>query len=268
MSDKWAPPGIDVTTPNVARMYDYWLGGKDNFAVDREAAEKIMAISSDPGVVRDVRANRGFLGRAVRTAAELGIDQFLDVGSGLPTRDNAHDAARRADPTARVAYVDYDPVVCTHGRAILASTPGIAFVQGDARRPAEIIENPEVRALIDFNRPMALLLVAVLHLIPDHDKPAEIVARFRDAMAPGSMLILSHISKEPRPAEVAKAADIYEDASAGLVPRTRPEILSFFDGFELLEPGLVNTPAWRPDISIPDAAKYPVLAGVGRLEAR
>ena len=265
MNDEWKPTDFDVTTPNVARMYDYWLGGKDNFAADREAAEKVMAISSDPGVVRDVRAGRGFLGRAVRTAANMGIDQFLDIGSGLPTRDNAHNVAQRANPAARVAYVDYDPVVCAHGRAILASAPGVAFIHGDARRPREILENPEVRELIDFKRPIALLLVAVLHLVPDQDRPAEIVASLREAMAPGSMLILSHISKEPRPVEVAQAAGIYETASANLIPRTREEILAFFDGFELLEPGLVNTPAWRPDIAIPDPAKYPLLAGVGQL---
>lgn len=259
-----APRAVDIGTPNIARMYDYWLGGKDNFAADRAAAEKVIAISSEPGVLRDVRENRAFLGRAVRTVAGMGVTQFLDIGAGLPTQQNVHQVAQQVRPDTRVVYVDYDPVVCSHGRALLAGGDGVAFVQADARGATELVTDPEVTALIDFDQPVAVLLVAVLHLIQDADDPAGIVAGLRSLMAPGSYLILSHISSEPRPAEVAKAAEVYEQATAGLIPRTRQQILDFFDGFTLLEPGLTNAPAWRPEVTVPDAHIFPVLAGVAR----
>jgi S-adenosyl methyltransferase len=259
------PPGVDIRTPNIARMYDYWLGGKDNFAADRAAAEQVIAISSKPGVLRDVRENRAFLGRAVRTVAGLGIRQFLDIGAGLPTQQNVHQVAKQVNPDSRVVYVDYDPVVCTHGRALLAGDDGVAFVQADARKPRELVAGPEVTALIDFSRPVAVLLVAVLHLIRDADDPARTVAELRSMMAPGSYLILSHLSGERHPVEMAKAVEVYETATAGLIPRPRARIQEFFDGFELLEPGLTNAPSWRPEVIVPDADTFPVLAGVGHL---
>jgi SAM-dependent methyltransferase len=260
-----APSGVDIRTPNIARMYDYWLGGKDNFAADRAAAEQIIAISSEPGVLRDVRENRAFLGRAVRAVAGRGIRQFLDIGAGLPTQQNVHQVAKQVNPDSHVVYVDYDPVVCTHGRALLAGNDGVAFVQADARNPRELVADPEVTDLIDFTKPVAVLLVAVLHLIRDADDPARTVAELRSLMAPGSYLILSHISTEPRPVEVAKAAAVYENATAGLVPRSRDQILAFLDGFELWEPGLTNAPSWRPEVTVPDADLFPVLAAVGQL---
>ncbi|MCP9948589.1 SAM-dependent methyltransferase [Actinomadura madurae] len=176
---------LDPGSPNVARMYDHWLGGKDNFAADREAAERVVEISAGR-VVRGVRLNRAFLGRAVRDAAAAGIRQFLDLGSGLPTRENVHEAAALARPDARVVYVDNDPVVCAHGRALLAGTGDVGFVAADLRRPDDVLGDPAVRDLIDFSEPVALLLVSVLHFVADEDDPGALVARYRDALAPGS----------------------------------------------------------------------------------
>ncbi|MBA9005459.1 SAM-dependent methyltransferase [Thermomonospora cellulosilytica] len=266
---KPAPDGVDANTPNAARMYDYWLGGKDNFAVDREAAEKVMAISSTPGVVRDVRAHRAFLGRAVRFLARQGVDQYLDIGTGLPTQDNVHQVAHRVVPDARVVYVDYDPVVCAHGRALLAVDERVRFVRGDLRRPREILDHPEVTRTLDFSRPVAVLLTGVLHHLTDEDRPHEAVALIADALAPGSHIVVSQVSSEPGPDRIARAADVFEEATARLVPRSRAEILRFFDGFELLEPGLVNVPAWRPvdPRDAVDAHIYATLAGIGRKPA-
>ncbi|HEX2316599.1 MAG TPA: SAM-dependent methyltransferase [Thermomonospora sp.] len=265
-ADRTAQDVLDVRTPNAARMHDYWLGGKDNFAADREAAEQVIAISSTPGVVRDVRAHRAFLGRAVRHLAAEGLDQFLDIGTGLPTRDNVHQVARRAVPGARVVYVDYDPVVCAHGRALLAVDEGVEFVHADLRRPDDLLADPVVTATLDFGRPVALLLTGVLHHLADEDAPHEVVARLTKALAPGSHLVVSQVSCEPGPDRIARAADVFENATARLVPRTRADILRFFDGFELLEPGLVNVPAWRPDDprDAEDAHLYATLAAVAR----
>ncbi|HEY7483204.1 MAG TPA: SAM-dependent methyltransferase [Streptosporangiaceae bacterium] len=260
---------IDVQTPNVARMYDYWLGGKDNFAADREVAEKIIEISSaggGPTVVDDMRANRAFLGRAVRTVAETGIHQFLDLGSGLPTRDNVHEIAQQVSPRARVVYVDYDPVVCTHSRALLCPSSGVRFIQADIRRPKEILEHEDVRRTFDFGQPIAVLLCAVLHQLGDDDEPAAVLATLAEAMAPGSYLILSHLSTDSRPGDIAKGTEISKITSAPMTPRSYAQILRFFDGFEVIEPGLVNTPAWRPERPIGDVTRitrFSTIGGVG-----
>jgi hypothetical protein len=261
-----AHQGLDVNTPNMARVYDYWLGGKDNFAADREIAEKIIEISSagnGPTVVDDMRANRAFLGRAVLTAAEAGIRQFLDLGSGLPTQDNVHDIALSVTPRARVVYVDYDPVVCSHGRALLCPSAGVRFIEADIRRPAQILTHPDVLAAFDFTQPIALLLCAVLHQVADDDDPAGILAALAGPMAPGSHLVLSHLSTDIRPTDIAKGTEISKITSAPMTPRPVARILRFFDGFELLQPGLVSTPAWRPNRPIGDVSRYPTLGGVG-----
>jgi S-adenosyl methyltransferase len=253
-------------TPNVARMYDYWLDGKDNFAVDREAADALVSIASEPGVVRSVRANRDFLGRAVRHCVRAGVIRFLDLGSGLPTQDNVHDVAQQVDPRSRVVYVDDDPVVCSHGQALLARDERVSFIQGDFRRPGEILENPSVVELLEPGEPVALLLVSVLHFIPDGEDPAGVVTTLRDALPSGSHLILSHLTNDTRRDEAAQAIKVYEAASAGLVPRTSEEIGGFFDGFEFVEPGLTTVAAWNPDHDRDrhDAHKFTMLAGVGR----
>jgi hypothetical protein len=244
------PTDVDLTTPNVARMYDYALGGKDNFAVDREVMEQLFAVV--PYGPRPALENRAFLGRAVRFLANAGIRQFLDVGSGLPTVGNVHEVAHAVAPDARIVYVDYDPVAVAHSRALLAHTDSATAVQADMRRPDDILTDPAVTSLIDFTQPVAVLLLAMLHLLPDDQHPAAIVARFREAMAPGSYLVLSHItSHEQPPAVVTNLRKVFEQAREPMVPRSREEILGFLEGLELVDPGLVKVPDWRPDASGP-----------------
>jgi hypothetical protein len=259
-----APTGVDVTIPNVARMYDYALGGKDNFAADRAAAEKLFAAAPEVGR-RPMLDNRAFMGRVVKFLADAGIRQFLDVGAGLPTQGNVHEIAHWVAPDARVVYIDYDPVVVVHGQALLAGSDNVAVVQGDLRRPEEILEHPDVRAQIDFGQPVAVMLVAILHFIADADDPNTIVARLRDAMAPGSYLAITHVAMESHAAAIAKGKEVYKGATASVAPRTRAEILRLFDGFDLVEPGLVWVPQWRPDATA--AVEHPerslALAGVG-----
>ncbi|WP_030450946.1 SAM-dependent methyltransferase [Herbidospora cretacea] len=267
-----APPGVDPLTPSVARMYDYFLGGKDHFAVDREAAEAINAISPD---AKDLaRANREFLGRAVRHLIDQGVRQFLDIGAGLPTRDNVHEVALRHAPGCKVVYVDNDPMVLVHARAILADDPHTVVAEGDLREPGWIVGDPDVRAHLDFSQPVAVLMVAVLHFVTDDEEARRHVAGFRDALAPGSHLVISHMSPgEAGGDELAAGREIYaRSSSGGLAFRTHDEVLSLFDGFTLVEPGLVQLADWRPDDPV---AREPAtassgavgLAGVGRLDS-
>ncbi|WP_328710496.1 SAM-dependent methyltransferase [Microbispora hainanensis] len=253
--------GIDVRTPNVARMYDYYLGGKDNFAADREAAERVIAAAP---VTREIaRANRAFLGRAVWfLAGEAGISQFLDVGAGLPTRENVHQVAQDTNPAARVVYVDNDPVVLSHARALLATNTQTRVVLGDVRKPGDILTDPDVRDLLDLSQPVAVLLVAVLHFVPDHEDPYGAVRALVDAMAPGSFLVVSHVEYRP---ELVGAVKPYQRANAPAVGRSLDDIGRFFDGLELVSPGLVNVREWRPDGPILTARlepEVPFFAGV------
>ncbi|GII32279.1 SAM-dependent methyltransferase [Planotetraspora mira] len=257
--------GFDPTTPNIARLYDYYLGGKDNFAADREAAERILAVA--PELRLAARENRAFLGRAVRFLAESGITQFLDIGTGLPTQGNVHEVAAEVIDDARVVYVDKDPVVLGHARALLAGAGGTTtVVEGDLRRPEEILNHEDVVKAIDFGKPVGLLLVAIMHFIPDGDDPARILTTLRDALPPGSFLVLSHGTRDARPAAVTAGTQVYQGATSPLVLRTRDEIGTLFDGFDLVEPGLVWLPEWRPDISVqfdpPETSL--ILCGVGR----
>ncbi|WP_433337264.1 SAM-dependent methyltransferase [Spirillospora sp. CA-294931] len=256
-----ADGGVDATTPNVARMYDYWLGGKDNFEPDRVAAERVVEIS-EGRVIEGVRLNRLFLGTAVSAAAAAGVRQFLDLGSGLPTQDNVHDVALRARPDARVVYVDNDPMVCVHGRALLGGVGQVGFVEGDLRRPEEILGDPAVRSLLDLTEPVAVLCVSVLHFVGDAEATAA-VTRVRDAMAPGSRLILSHLASDAFPGEMAKTEQIYSGANARLGARPRAQILRFFDGFELLPPGLVGPTEWLTKGGEPGGRRFAGLVGVG-----
>ncbi|MEV7203182.1 SAM-dependent methyltransferase [Streptomyces griseoluteus] len=263
----WAPRSIDISVPSVSRMYDYYLGGSHNFEVDREAARKAMEFL--PGLPKIMQANRAFLRRAVRFAAEQGIDQYLDVGSGIPTFGNVHEIAQAARPGAHVVYVDHDPVAVAHSQAVLAGNEAAGVVAADLRRPREILTSPEVARLIDLDRPVALLLVAVLHFLEDADEPHRAVAELRAALAPGSLLILTHASYEgiPLPEERAEGAvDVYRDIRNPLVMRPRDEIARFFDGFELLDPGLVHLPDWRPESAREDEDDFAFsgFAGVGR----
>jgi AcrR family transcriptional regulator len=243
--DRLAARGLDVTVPNVARIYDFILGGKDNFDADRAAAAQLLAVI--PGGSAPARMNRAFLGRVVYfLAAERGIRQFLDIGSGLPTASNVHEIAQAADPDARVVYVDSDPVVVLHAQAILEDrAKGVAAVRGDLRDPAGITATPAVRELIDFSQPVAVLLFAVLHFVPDADDPRALLARFGDVMAPGSALALSHITDENIDEEAARAGRaVYQNASAPIVPRSRAQIEGLFDGLDLLPPGVTDISHW------------------------
>jgi hypothetical protein len=237
---------IDASVPNAARVYDYFLGGKDNFSADRELAQKILDVLPDTAVV--CQGNRQFLQRAVRfLAAEAGIRQFLDVGTGLPTMGNVHEIAQEAAPGARVAYVDYDPVVLSHARALLAKGQDVVAVEGDLRSPEAIMADERVRQLIDFSQPVAVLVVAVLHFVSDADRPYDAVRTLVDAIPPGSYLVLTHSTPDDVADDVTEAMkDVYSNASAQVAPRKFEDVARFFDGLELIEPGLVNVTLWRP----------------------
>jgi hypothetical protein len=243
-----ALPKLDTTKPNVARMYDYWLGGKDNFEADRVAAEQVL--TQLPGQRRSALENRRFLRRAVRfLAGEAGIDQFLDIGVGLPTQGAVHEVALEINPKARVAYVDYDPVVVAHGRALLATPDRSVVAQEDIRQPQRLLANPVIREHLDFGRPVAVIVLAILHFVTDKDDPVAITARLREALVPGSYLVLTHICTEllPDKAAAARAKDVYEQAGQPITARSTEQIRDFFGDFELVEPGLLPKHAWRPD---------------------
>jgi S-adenosyl methyltransferase len=254
VADNWTTT-INTGVPNPARIYDYLLGGKDNFPADRDVAEQLLAIAP---VARDVvEDNRAFLRRAVRfLTREAGIRQFIDLGSGLPTRGNVHEIAQAIAPEARVVYVDNDPMVVTHSRALLATDNTLA-IQADLREPEAILGHPEVRQLISFDQPIALLLMAILHFIPDDEDPFGIVARFRDALPAGSYLAISHgtrdipvrpdMSAEEMTEMGARVERLYQQTTAFMVTRTRAQVERFFDGFDLLDPGVVEIQLWRPD---------------------
>ncbi|WP_331766322.1 SAM-dependent methyltransferase [Embleya sp. NBC_00896] len=240
------PTHIDTSIPHTARIYDYLLGGKSNFAVDRAAAEHILG--AIPDLATTLRLNRLFLQRSVRYAARRGIRQFLDVGTGIPAAGNTHEAAHEIAPDARVAYVDNDPIVLVHGRALMTDHgPGqTTFTQADLRDPKAILTAPEVLKVIDFAEPIALMLVAILHFIKDEENPGEIVATLRDALPPGSMLILSHASYDSDPARGQAGAAGWKNASAEMTMRSYDRVLAFFEGFELIEPPGIR-PHWNPD---------------------
>jgi SAM-dependent methyltransferase len=258
-------PGVDPRTASAARVYDVMLGGKDNFAADRELAAQLL--SNAPISAWIAQQNRAFLGRAVRYCAEQGVRQFLDLGSGLPTQENVHEVAQRVDGTCRVVYVDSDPVAVSHAHALLAGGANVAAIQGDLRRPAEIIAHRDVERLIDFSQPVVVLMVAVLHFVRDDEDPAGVISRLTDVMAPGSYLVLSHATHDTRPEEASRARGLYQRASAPLVTRTRQQIAGLFEGLDLVEPGLVLTTGWRPQEEIPGAERAGLYAGVARKRA-
>jgi len=247
LTPDWAPPEVDTTKAHPARIYDYLLGGKDHFDADREAAEFI--IKALPGARDMVQENRAFLGRAVRHLAEAGITQFLDIGTGIPGPGNTGDVARAVRPDARVVYVDYDPVVAAHSRALLAGAdPALtAIVVADVREPASILDNPAVRAVLDFDRPIAVLMVALLHFIKPEEDAHGIVAALRDALPAGSAVVISHGTDGGDPATSAEARKGWDNAISQFTIRDRDDITALFDGLELVPPGVVNVPLWHPD---------------------
>jgi len=268
MQPGWVPPGVDIGEANIARVYDWWLGGDHNFRADQDAARAMIAI--EPNARGIARANRAFLGRAVRfLVAEAGIRQFLDIGSGIPTENNVHQVAQAAAPGARVVYADADDVAVAHSALILDANPDAAVIQADLREPAKILSDPETQLLLDFTKPIAVLLVAVLHFIPDADSPQQIVAALRDALAPGSYLVISHACSDAMPAAAAVEAVYRSRVAAKGRARTREEITGFFDGFTLIDPGPVWMTQWRPDRP-QDVPEHPenfwFLAGAGRVD--
>jgi len=255
-----SPFGIDTTVPTTARMYDFWLGGHDNFAADRAAALKVSEAAPEAQLM--AVENRRFLRRAVRyLAADAGITQFLDIGTGLPTQGNVHQVAQDINLDALVVYVDNDPMVLAHSRA-LKTGGNTVVIEADLRA---ILDHPGARKLIDFSQPPAVLLVAVLHFVSDDDDPPAIVAAIRDALPAGSYLVLSHVTSDIRRESAANAAVHYKKVTSGATLRGRDEILRFFAGLELIDPGLVQVSHWRPDEPEPaDADKVWILGGVGR----
>ncbi|HUR07231.1 MAG TPA: SAM-dependent methyltransferase [Nonomuraea sp.] len=272
MPEDEQPAGkLDPTVPSVARMYDYFLGGKDNFSADREAAEHIVRISLETGSdIREIaRANRGFLIRAVEEAAKAGVRQFLDIGTGLPTQNNVHQVAHRIIPDAKVVYTDNDPIVLVHARALLADNPGTVIVDGDTRDPKAILE--AAAAHLDFSRPVAVLVVAVFHFLTDDEEVARIVRTLREPLVSGSYLIISHgyiEENEGIPERLAEAQDVYRRSSSGaMIWRDRDTVRGHFNGLELLEPGVVPAQNWRNDEQFipPGLEKGGVLGAVGRV---
>lgn len=262
----WVPADLDLDKPSAARLYDHLLGGAHNFAADRQlAGEFLKALPS----ARDVaRLNRAFLRRAVVFMAGWGIRQFLDVGSGIPTAGNVHEIAQGVDPQARVVYVDYEAVAVSHSQLILAGNDRATIIQADLLDPESILAHPETRRVLDFSQPVGLIMAGVFHFVPPEADAPAIVARYRDVLAPGSHLALSQFTADISPAEMAEVVSVMSRSADPVHPRTREQVLELFDGFDLVEPGLVGTALWRPD-DPSQAADEPggsqIYAGVGRL---
>jgi hypothetical protein len=261
---------LDVSVPNVARIYDYMLGGKDNFQADREAAEKLKKFLPDAQLA--CHHNRRYLQRVVHfLVGGCGIRQIIDIGAGLPTQGNVHQVAQEIAPATRVVYVDYDSVVVRHAEALLAENERVGVVQSDLRTPRELLMHQNVRRIIDFSQPVAILILATLHFITDDEHPCEIVRVLRTTAAPGSYLALSHITADRVHPDVSRAArEVYASASAPAIPRTREQILRFFDDMELVPPGLVNINAWPATVAQHpgESSRLLMYGGVARKETR
>lgn len=260
------PAGVDPHKASVARIYDAMLGGEHNYAIDREALAAFTAI--DPQVRALARANRAFLGRAVRFLAASGVRQFLDLGSGIPTQGNVHEVAQAAAPGSRVVYVDNDPVAVAHSTALLEGNPDAAVVSADIRKPAEVLASPQVRELIDFDRPVGVLMITIMHFITHDEDPAGLVAAYREGLPAGSWLAMSHATDQDRPDTAAAVGRLYRSrATSPVTARSHDEIAGLFSGFDLVDPGLVYVPLWRPDPGeeLPEKpSEFWVYAGVGR----
>jgi SAM-dependent methyltransferase len=256
---------IDTSQPHPARMYDYYLGGRDNYEVDRLAAERIITVLPE---IRDAaHQNRAFLRRAVRAVvAEYGIRQIVDIGTGIPTSPNTHEVAQAVAPETSVVYIDNDPIVGVHANARLTGAGRTTFFLGDVRQPSSILARLRHDELVDFGRPVALLLVAVLHFVMDADDPYKIVAELRDALPPGSIMVLSHGTADRVPLDyvqpVTELLDVYKTAAASLRLRRVDQVHGFFDGFELLEPGLTRVAEWRPDPDEPEENAIGIYGGM------
>jgi hypothetical protein len=264
-SDGTAPgPDFDTSVAHIARVYNYWLGGKDNFPADRAAAEQAMA--AYPNIALSARANRAFLRRAVRfLAGEAGIRQFLDIGTGIPTANNTHQVAQAVAPDARIVYVDHDPVVLTHARALLTSSEqgATAYIDADLRSPARILT--DAAETLDFSQPVAIMLMAILQHISAEDDPYGVVAELLAALPSGSYLTLSHPAKDIEAAQMADLSSRLNQLMAqSTTLRARDEVAAFFDGLELVQPGMVNAPQWRPETEEEASSPAALWCGVAR----
>jgi len=259
------PTRLDTSVPHIARVYDFWLGGKDNFAADRAAAQTV--IETMPDILISVRAQRAFLGRAVHyLVAEAGIRQFLDIGTGLPSANNTHEVAQRVAPASRIVYVDNDPIVLLHARALLASSPegATAYIEGDLRDTDKILA--EAAGVLDFDQPVAIMLLGVLHCIPDADDPAAIVRQLLAAVPSDSYLVIAHPASDISTDQMAQSMRQYnEQARSPVMARSHAEVSGFFAGTDLVEPGLVQLHRWRAGTGDPGTGRdLPNYGGVGR----
>jgi len=257
----WIPADIDLTRPNAARIYDYVLGGANNFGVDREFAKRLVVAVPDAQV--QAQQNRGFLRRAVAYLTERGIRQFLDLGSGIPTVGNTHEVAQRIAPDARVLYVDNEAVAVAHSELILQHNQNADVLRADITDPDTVLKHPRTRALLDFDQPIGLLMFAIMHFVPDSADPVALVARYRDATVSGSYLAMSHGTSDNR--DMSETVSQYRQTANPVTLRTRAEVLPLFDGYELVEPGLVFGPAWRPEVESAGGEQDSLIyGGVGR----
>lgn len=262
---------VSMSAPNVARIYDYFLGGKDNFEVDRQAAEALIRIA--PDAPQAARANRMFLRRAAKyLAGSEGIRQFIDIGTGLPTQGSVHQVVREVDTGARVTYVDYDPVVVTHARALLekGNEENVTVLAADLRQPENLITGVIEGGLINLDEPVAILLIAIMHFIRDNEDPYGIVRTLTDATAPGSYLALTHVTHDDLPSEnMRQAEDVYSAATAPIVTRSHSEVMRFFNGLDVVPPGVVGVSEWRPSPGeLPTGARTIFYGGIGRKAAQ
>jgi SAM-dependent methyltransferase len=261
---EWIPSDVDTSVPSAARIYDALLGGEHNFAVDREFAQQAKRVF--PGVAESCRANRSFLARLVRYLVEHGVRQFLDIGSGIPTSGSVHEVAQRIDPRCRVVYVDNEPVAVTHSEMLLRANANATIVRADMRDPDTILRSTVVREMVDFDQPIAVFMLALLHFVPDQDDPAGLVARYRDALPPGGYLAISHATAESRPEEMRALVRLYASSSNPAVARPNQWITDLFGEFALTPPGTVYTPQWRPgpDDTLAHPEHYIFFGGLAR----
>jgi len=264
IAEGWLPTVIDTKTPHIARVYDYFLGGTDNFPADREAAARIL--KGNPGMRDTCREQREFLRRAVRHVTSLGIRQFIDIGTGLPTAENTHEVAQAIAPETRVAYIDNDPIVMAHARVLMADRHHgrTVFIHADARDPEVLLADPALVDLIDFEEPVAVLLVGLLHFLLDHEQPGAIIKALLDAVPSGSYLVISHGTADFAP-DIGKATQAaYQSSSMPCRVRTSDEVMELISGVELVDPGLVLLAEWHPEGEVPEDRQRITYAAVGR----
>jgi hypothetical protein len=265
-TDNWDTVGGSTEKPNIARYYDYLLGGYHNFAVDRKVGD--MVIKACPDIRLGALANRAFLRRAVKFLCQQGVDQFLDLGSGIPTSSNVHEVAQNINPAAHVIYVDHDPVAVIHSQAILKDNPNASIIQEDIRNMEKILEHPDLTALIDLHRPVGVLMLSVLHFVNDEAQLQSILQVLKDRLVSGSFIVISHYSLEEAPAEIIAQLSRMSSGSHNSISRTSAEVVLIFDGFELVEPGVVRAPLWHPespeDLLVAQPERALAFVGVGR----